>query len=53
MEWIGIAILAGLTAWILFAAKSAKKHKGGCSGCCSDCRGCSCKETDTCNKKPS
>ena len=42
MKWADIAILvliAGYCAYILFA-----KKRRGCSGCCENCRNCSCNE---------
>lgn len=39
MNWLDIALLALVAAWLIYALLRRKKHGccGGCSGCCEAC----------------
>ena len=39
MQWLALAILAGIAAWAVLAVRSVKKHPG-CGGDCAHCAGC-------------
>ena len=40
MEILAILILIGIPVWGIFAARAAKKKKGGCGCGCGGCTGC-------------